>query len=754
MDQNLYADIIIEISHEQLDRPFEYIVPDALKERIRVGDCVVVPFGRGNKPVNGFCIGLKDESEYPVDKLKSIEDIRTDLVGTQGSMIALAWWMRSHFGGTMIQALKTVIPVKKKMSVKTAKRVDLKIGAEELGAVIEECARKHQTARFRILNALLSEPTLPYSLVRDKLQVTSQTLKSLETKGYIEITETEYYRNPIVTDSEEKKTYELSDEQKNIITTVTEDFENGNPGKYLIHGITGSGKTEVYIGIADNMVRAGYQVIVLIPEISLTYQTLLRFYKRFGDRVSVVNSSMTQGERYDQYLRASRGDIDVIIGPRSALFTPFERLGAIIIDEEHEGSYKSENTPRYNAIDCASYISDTRGVSLVLGSATPSLDSYYRASCGEYKLFTLEERLTGGTLPKVHVVDLREELVNGNRTIYSDKLKELMEDRLSRGEQIMLFINRRGVAGFVSCRSCGYVAGCPHCDVSLTEHRNGRLVCHYCGYTVQKPTVCPECGSKYIAGFRVGTEQIETQIAQMYPKSRVLRMDADTTKERGSMENILRAFKDHEADILIGTQMIVKGHDFPLVTLVGILAADMSLAVGDYRSSERTFQILTQAAGRAGRGEIPGEVVIQTYQPEHYSVITAASHDYRAFYDEEIEYRRLASYPPVWQMLAVLVVSENEESGLRLAEKYKTAADECLKLSHEGTEQDIRQGYTIGPAPAAIGRINDKYRHILYIKHKDMDMLVWIKDRIEEVMRADDRRKELTFFDFAPFGSL
>lgn len=742
MTTPIYADIIIEISHEQLDRPFQYIVPDELRDRIHVGDSVSVPFGRGNKVLSGYCIELKDTADYPADKLKSLIDIRSGQMGAEGNMIALAWWMRSHYGGTMIQALKTVIPVKKKMTVKTHKRVDLTMDQDALGLVIEECERKHHTARLRLLTALLAEPTLPYELVRDKLGVTSPTIRSLEEKGILRITETEYYRNPVVTDAQAHTQYELSPGQKNIITTVTDNFDAGHPGKYLIRGITGSGKTEVYIGIADETVRRGYQVIVLIPEIALTYQTLLRFYKRFGDRVSVVNSSMSQGERYDQYLRARRGEIDVIIGPRSALFTPFTRLGAIIIDEEHEPSYRSENTPRYKAVDCAEYIADMRGASLVLGSATPSLESYYKAVQGRYTLFTMDERLTGGSLPEVHIVDLRDELRSGNRTIFSGKLRELMDEKLSRGEQIMLFINRRGVAGFVSCRNCGHVVKCPHCDVSMTEHRGGRLVCHYCGHTDTMPHNCPECGSKYIAGFRVGTEQIETEVARMYPQSRVLRMDADTTREKGSMEEILRSFKDHNADILIGTQMIVKGHDFPLVTLVGILAADMSLSVSDYRAAERTFQLLTQAAGRAGRGEHPGEVVIQTYQPEHYSIVTAASQDYVSFYEEEIEFRTLASYPPIRHLLEIMLVSDDEDEGLYAAGAYKDIADKCIK------ERSPGQGYSIGPAPAAISRIRDKYRHVLYIKHTDMEELVCIKDRIEAYVRDNPSRRILTFFDF------
>lgn len=744
--RQLYADVIVEISHESLDRPFQYIIPDNMQDRLIVGMPVRVPFGKGNRLLTGYCIDIKDTPDYPVDKLKAILEIIDNQMNIEGSLISLAWWMKSRYGGTMIQALKTVLPVKRKVTERKTRQVDLNVSPVKLMLAIDECENKHQSARLRVLRALLSDQTLPYELIQKKLNVSAQTLKSLEEKGLITITETTFYRNPVVSGNGESSHLELSETQKNIITSVMEDFDDKNPGKYLIHGITGSGKTEVYLGIAEETVKRGYQVIVLIPEISLTYQTLLRFYKRFGDRVSVVNSSMSAGERYDQYLRTLNGEIDVIIGPRSALFMPFEHLGTIIIDEEHEGSYKSENTPRYHARDCAEYIADTRGVNLVLGSATPSLEAYYKAGKGEYKLFELNERLTGGTLPEVHTIDMREELRLGNRTIFSDKLKQLIEDRLERNEQIILFINRRGVAGFVSCRNCGYVVKCKHCDVSLTEHYNGKMVCHYCGYSEPKPKICPSCGSKYIAGFKVGTEQIEEQVKQMYPKARTLRMDADTTSRKGSMESILRNFQDHDADILIGTQMIVKGHDFPEVTLVGILAADLSLGISDYHSAERTFQLLTQAAGRAGRGEKPGEVVIQTYQPTHYSIITSSEQDYKDFYDEEIAYRLLGSYPPVWHLLAVFIIADDERVGNAVAANLKEIAD--LKLD------DRKKGYSIGPTAATISKIKDKYRFVIYIKAEDINDLVEVKDSLELFTRQHPDRHVSVLYDFDPAGLL
>ena len=493
------------------------------------------------------------------------------------------------------------------------------------------------------------------------------------------------------------------------------------------------------------MIAMGRQAIMLIPEIALTYQTLLRFYKRFGDRVSVMNSTLSMGEKYDQTERARRGELDVMIGPRSALFTPFPNLGVIIIDEEHENSYKSESMPKYHARETAIQIASMKGASVVLGSATPSLEASYRAAKGEYKRYQLKRRLTGGALPQVYTVDLREELKEGNRSIFSRKLKNLMEQRLAAGEQTMLFLNRRGYAGFISCRACGHVMKCPHCDVSLSEHRNGKLVCHYCGYEVMRPKLCPSCGSKYLLGFKAGTEQIEEAVYKEFPGARVLRMDADSTKSKESYEKILSAFADGKADILVGTQMIVKGHDFPNVTLVGILAADLSLNQNDYRAGERTFQLLTQAAGRAGRGEKPGEVVIQTYQPEHYSIVHAANQDYEGFYEEEIVYRELLQYPPSAHMLAILVISELEAQGENVLGTFTRLIKERF-----GADRTLLM---IGPAPAAVSRINDLYRYVLYLKHPDYEALVQIKDMLEAYSKEQDYKKQSIQFDFDPMNT-
>ena len=587
-----------------------------------------------------------------------------------------------------------------------------------------------------------------------KLGVSAQTVRGLEKAGAVRVVSTESLRDPVRLAQDEaaygrQQRLLLSDAQRRIADEVLADFDAGNPGTYLIHGITGSGKTEVYMQIVEEMVRRGRQAIVLIPEIALTYQTLLRFYRRFGSRVSVMNSTLSPGEKYDQCERAKNGEIDVIIGPRSALFTPFPKLGVIIMDEEHENSYKSEATPKYHARETAARLAGMCGASLVLGSATPSMEAYYRAQNGEYKLYTLKERLTGGQLPTVYTIDLRQELKEGNRSIFSRKLQELLADRLQKGEQSILFLNRRGYAGFISCRACGHVMKCPHCDVSLSEHKGGRLICHYCGYSEPKPSACPKCGSRYISGFKAGTQQIEEKLRELFPDVRTLRMDGDTTKTKDSYEQILSAFSNREADVLIGTQMIVKGHDFPGVTLVGVLAADLSLGANDYRAGERTFQLLTQAVGRAGRGALPGEAVIQTYQPEHYAVTYAAGQDYEGFYNEEILYRELGGYPPAAHMLAVQIFAREESRGQALAE----ALAECARGSVQA-ERGQERMQIIGPAPAAIGRINDIFRFVFYVKCVKYGTLVKVKDVLEERIQGEQLRTEVVQFDFDPVNTL
>lgn len=733
-----YANVIVDISHEKVDRPFQYKIPERLMGKLSPGMCVEIPFGNGSRFRQGYVIEVTDKPEYAPEKQKEIAGIVQGGVSMQADQIRLAAWIRETYGSTMIAALKTVLPVRQERKQKEKKKIVRCLGAEETMALLGQAQRKHQTAKVRVLEQLCREEILPYELVSGKLNVSPATLRSLESQGVIRVEAESYYRNPVKLNAEAEEGKQLSGEQSAVRDQVLSDYDQGKNKTYLIHGITGSGKTEVYLAIIEGMIKRGKQSIVLIPEIALTYQTLLRFYKRFGDRVSVMNSSLSAGEKYDQCERARKGEIDVIIGPRSALFVPFENLGLVVIDEEHEGSYKSESMPRYHARETARYLADLKGASLVLGSATPSLEAYYLAQKGEYELFRLGSRLTGGSLARVYIADLRQELREGNRSIFSRKLKELMEERLAKKEQMILFLNRRGYAGFVSCRSCGLVMKCPHCDVSLSKHMGGKLVCHYCGYETREPEKCPECGSPYIMGFKAGTQQIEQNLYKTFPGIRVLRMDGDTTRQKGSYERILSAFAEGEADVLLGTQMIVKGHDFPNVTLVGVLAADLSLNENDYRAGERTFQLLTQAVGRAGRGSKPGEAVIQTYRPDHYSIQWAAKQDYNAFYEEEILYREMAQYPPVSHMLAVLVTTENREEGWRLIQQLSELAGKAQGVS------------VIGPSEASIGKINDCYRFVVYCKASEYANLIRVKDEMEKHLDAPGRRTENVQFDFDP----
>ena len=729
-----YAKIIVDISHESVDRPFTYRIPATLTDCIRIGTCVRIPFGRGNKMIKGYVVALSNQADFPDDKIKEIESVLVSQDDCEGRMMQLAAWIKEHYGSTMIQALKIVLPVKKTVKPIEKKTIELLYGREE-------CKRKHQSAKVRILEELVNEKVLDYQLVRGKLNVSLQTLNKLQEQGVLKIHATDYFRNPVVIEKSKETDKELLPGQQEIVNNFTSEYSQGIRRTYLLHGVTGSGKTEVYIRMIKEVVKSGKQAIFLIPEIALTYQTVLRFYHHFGRRVSIVNSTLSYGEKYDQFMRAKKGELDVIIGPRSALFTPFGNLGLIVIDEEHESSYKSEGMPRYHARETALKLAEMTNSSVVLGSATPSIDSYYHAKNGEYKLYTLKERASGGTLPLVHTVDLCQELKEGNRSIFSRKLQELIADRLQKKEQIMLFLNRRGYAGFISCRSCGHVMKCPHCDISLSEHKNGTLVCHYCGYSIKKPALCPECSSKYLLGFKAGTEQIEEQLQQLFPGIRVLRMDGDTTKTKDSYEKILSSFKEKEADVLVGTQMIVKGHDFSDVTLMGIIAADLSLAANDYRAGERTFALLTQASGRAGRGKSAGEVVIQTYQPEHYSIVHAKDQDYEHFYEEEILYRQLLAYPPVCHILAVMVYSKSEEAAESFAEQ--------LSLKAKEAEQE---NILVGPAPAGIRKINDLYRQVFMIKSSKEESLIKIKDILETEIEKNKGNQISVMFDFDPIN--
>ena len=740
----MYADIIIDITHEKLDKVFQYRIPSHLEGMLKVGTEVVVPFGKGNKEINGYVTGFSERAEYAPEKIKEILRIAEESVAIESRLVALAAWMKESYGGTMIQALKTVLPIKKKERAKEKQKVRLLLTEAEGKEKLELYLHKNQRARARLLAALLDQPEQDYDFLIHKLNLTRSVIKALEEQKVLILESEQVYRNPVICQQKEQKEIIYTEEQRTAIQTFSRDYEQGLRKTYLLYGVTGSGKTEVYMEMIAKVLSEGRQAIVLIPEIALTYQTVMRFYRCFGDRVSIMNSRLSAGERYDQMMRAKRGEVDVMIGPRSALFTPFPDLGLIVIDEEHEPTYKSEQVPRYHAREVAVHRAEVEDASVVLGSATPSMEAMYRARLGEYQLYEMKNRSHMQQMATVHTVDMRKELKNGNRSILSEKLQELIEDRLNAKEQIMLFLNRRGYSGFISCRECGHVVKCPHCNVSLSVHKGGKMVCHYCGYEQPKVTECPECGSRYIGEFRAGTQQIEDMVKARFPQARVLRMDMDTTKKKDSHEQILSAFANEEADILVGTQMIVKGHDFPKVTLVGALAADMSLYTDDYRSGERTFQLLTQAAGRAGRGDRPGEVVIQTYDPEHYAIEASAAQDYEAFYEKEIRYRSLMGYPPVENLMAVLAACEDE---VLLEKACKYLKEYILRIKGQA-QLDV-----IGPASPGVDKIKDIYRRVIYVKAPEYRTLVVLKDRMEQYIEINSGFQKMRIqFDFNPMN--
>ena len=738
----IYADIIIDISSDKLDRSFQYCVPAHLEQEIKLGMVVSIPFGNSNQLRKGYVTGLSQEAKVDPSILKEIAGCCSAEETTESRLIALAAWMKENYGSTMIQALKTVLPIKEKIRAKEKRYLSLSISEEKAAEILAQLEKTRFKAKTRLLRELLQEKRLDYTTASRELGVAASVVKKLEEQGILHIEYDEVQRNSLNTgDIQKEEPLPLTTEQESAVQCILEEWKSAQPRPVLLEGVTGSGKTQVYMKLIEETLNRGEQAIVLIPEIALTYQTVRRFYARFGEKVSVINSRQSQGERYDQFKRARKGEVQVMVGPRSALFTPFSRLGLIVLDEEHEPSYKSENSPRYHARETAVKRAELEHARVVLGSATPSLEAYSRAVSDEYVLVKLKARYGERPMPKVSIVDLREELKAGNRSILSRELWGGIERRLESREQIMLFLNRRGYAGFVSCRSCGHVMKCPHCDVSLSEHNNGRLICHYCGYETKKPQVCPECGSPYIGGFKAGTQQIEKVVQDTFPGVRTLRMDFDTTRNKGSYEKILASFAAHEADVLIGTQMIVKGHDFPDVTLVGVIAADLSLNADDYRCGERTFQLLCQAVGRCGRGKKPGEAVIQTYHPDHYSIQAAAVQDYEAFYEEEMSYRELMDYPPAAHMMAVLGSCPEEELLIQAMHYLQLYINRIYK------KKDL---HVIGPAYASVGKVKDIYRQVIYLKHEDYGTLVRIRDQMEKYIEINSGfRKIYIQFDFS-----
>jgi primosomal protein N' (replication factor Y) len=711
-----FAGIVVDRIHPSLDKLFHYAVPESIENHIQVGVRVQVPFGYRN--LQGYVLSLDEETDIPKEKIRSINKLLDPEPALLPCAIPLIFWMKTEYHCMLIEAIHCFVPPGLRMNIreKTQKVVVLKEN-EHIDEWIRSVERR-SPGMAAILRILENNISMPYKELLDRAGASKSSIQSLLNRGYIRIEEEETYRDPWLVDQMPTIPPDLTKEQELAAQAISNCIKEQH-GTVLLRGVTGSGKTEVYMKAAEEAITQGKQVIVLVPEISLTPQTVSRFKGRFGDSVAILHSRLSMGERYDEWRRIRRDEVEIVVGARSAVFAPLKRLGLIIIDEAHEDSYKSEVRPRYHARDIAAKLCELKGSALVLGSATPGLEDYFKAIQKEYRLVEINSRIGQMPMPTVEMVDMRRELEMGNRSMVSNKLYQAIKATLKRKEQAILLINRRGYAYFVSCRGCGYVMKCQNCDVSLTYHtREQALKCHYCGYREGYPKICPDCGSKYIKHFGSGTQKIEEEIYKLFPDVRLLRMDMDTTSHKGAHSQILDAFQTQNYDILLGTQMVAKGLDYPNVTLVGVLAADTALNLPDYRSSEKTFQLITQVAGRAGRGSKPGRVVVQSYQPEHYALQFAANHDYMGFFHREIQIRQQFDYPPFSHIIRVLITGEQEKTLIQFSKSMvewlekRIAGDKLLKkgLLH------------IGVYPAPIERIKNKYRWQVLIRIRTDDI--------------------------------
>lgn len=783
----MYAQVIIDANHAEVDRVFDYRVPAQWEEAVCVGLRVMVPFGQRNTKREGYVIALTETTEVPAGKIKEIVEILDEgRPILTPPILELAKWMKKEYFCTLNQCLQAVMPagirtksvwyvelteqtaelsekeqqvadvlteqggaaplreleqvfgnrteyilrglqekkvvrLRQKTTRSTYKKekryVSLTENIELLTEAKEKAAKdKRLAGQLRVFSAICPGESISVEELKEKASVTDSPIHTLLQKGVLVEQRRQEKRDVFqLEDYTPTQPFYPTPEQAQALALLREEEQKEGKRPILLHGVTGSGKTEIYMQLIEHVVMEGKQAIVLVPEISLTPQIMERFISRFGKRVSVTHSRLSLGERLDQWRKARDGEISIIIGPRSALFMPFSNLGVIVMDECHESSYISDVTPKYHTREVARKLSELTGALLVMGSATPDIDSYHRAVTGEFLLLQLKERTKGSRLPEVFVTDMRKELEDGNRSAFGLPLQQATRENLEKGQQTMLFLNRRGYSTFVSCRKCGGVLTCPSCNVSYTYHASDKaLVCHYCGKEVPVPKTCPSCGSHYIRYFGTGTQKIEEETRRLFPEASVLRMDADTTTGKNGHARILELFGKGKADILIGTQMIAKGHDFPNVTLVGILAADLSLNLGTYQAAENCFQLITQAAGRAGRGELPGQVFIQTYQPENHAIRMAAAQDYEGFYQEEILLRQAMEYPPFSHIFSVLITGEMEQEVILAAQRLGAFMNHYAE----------RAGCTVvGPAPAPLPKFRGEFRWQIFAKGTDAERL-------------------------------
>ncbi|MBT2665863.1 primosomal protein N' [Bacillus sp. ISL-4] len=763
------ASVIVDVPAKQTDREFDYRIPEKWNQVIKPGMRVIVPFGP--RMVQGFVTGLKAKSDFA--KLRNIKEPMDLEPILNDELLQLGDWLTKEAMCFKISALQAMLPaamkakyekvikvvedkkdqlplfiqnlfgkndsiswkdviegenaslfqkemqngnlelvynVKNRLNKKTVRVIKSLLSPKELKEMASAMS-SHAKKQQELLQYFIEhQEPIPLKELLELINTSSGTVKSLVSKGALAEMDQEIYRDPYENRVFEKSTpFKLTAEQTAALKPINEKIHHDEHDVFLLYGVTGSGKTEVYLQAIASVIEKGKEAIMLVPEISLTPQTVKRFKERFGEQVAVMHSGLSVGEKYDEWRKIHRKEVKVVVGARSAVFAPFENLGLIIIDEEHESSYKQEETPRYHARDVAIERAKSYKCPVILGSATPTLESFARAKKNVYKLLTLSQRMNKSALPAVDIVDMREELRTGNRSMFSELLFTKLKDRLEKGEQTVLMLNKRGHSSFVMCRSCGLVINCPNCDISLTYHRfNDIMKCHYCGFEEGMPSVCPECESEHIRFFGTGTQKVEEELAKILPEARVIRMDVDTTSKKGSHERLLNAFGEGKADILLGTQMIAKGLDFPNITLVGVLSADTMLHLPDFRSSEKTFQLLTQVSGRAGRHQLPGEVVIQTYTPEHYSIELSALQDFDAFYEREMHLRRQSHYPPYYYVVLITVSHEDLMKTVSVTEKITNYLGSRLN----------RDSIVLGPVASPISRINNRYRYQCLIKYK------------------------------------
>jgi len=737
----MVAEVIIISQAKDLNRVFDYQIPAEFVGIIRVGSKVLVPFGSYKTLSDAFVINIKEDSKYKLKEIVKVEE----KFSISEQYIELAKNMSKEYFCNISDCIKLMLPpgtltkeLGHRVKEKSRDFVYLKQDIEETEQAIQEKKVKSDK-QIRILKFLMENDGVLLTDLECFTDTSRSIMKTLEKNGYIEIIQKEVERNPIANKNiKQSSKIELNIEQKNAYQTIKQSIDNDKFEQYLIYGVTGSGKTEIYLQLIEDVIKKNRTAIMLVPEISLTPQMIQRFVARFGEeKLAVLHSKLSLGERYDQWMRIKKKEASIVIGARSAIFAPIEDLGIVILDEEHDSSYKSDTAPRYHVKDIAKQLATINNIPFVLGSATPDIITFHEAQTGKIKLLELTKRANQSSLPKVEIVDLREEIIQGNKSMISRSLYQEIEENIKNKKQTILFLNRRGFSTFVMCRDCGHTVKCKNCNITLTYHlKENRLKCHYCGYEQDNVTICPECNSPKIKYFGTGTQKLEAEIQKLFPNATTIRMDIDTVTKKNSHEEILTKFQKEGIDILIGTQMVVKGHHFPNVTLVGVIAADSSLYMEDYRSNERTFSILTQVAGRAGRENNQGKVVIQTYNPDNFSIECAKEQNYSKFYQTEITIRNQLKFPPFCDIILIGLVGEDIEEIKKVGNRIYN------EIKEKNGDISI---YPVMPAP--IDRIKNKYRWRIIIKGNKKNKLI---EDISETIRQINQNKTRIIVDVNP----